>query len=96
MHMKRVLVVSDDAHSRAWVVQAVASLDVVVSEGHVSELQKRLLDGDTDLVVLDGGRSPDALGQLVEQAASGGAGSHARCGCDARGSRRGRSPGQSL
>ncbi|MDR3685866.1 MAG: response regulator transcription factor [Coriobacteriia bacterium] len=71
--MKRVLVVSDDAHSRAWVVQAVTSLDVLVSEGHVSELQKRLLDGDTDLVVLDGGRSPDALGQLVEQAASSGA-----------------------
>jgi DNA-binding response OmpR family regulator len=46
---------------------------VLVSEGHVTELQKRLLDGDTDLVVLDGGRSPDALGQLVEQAASSGA-----------------------
>ena len=73
MHMKRVLVVSDDAHSRAWVFQAVAALDVQVTESHVSELQKRLLDGDIDLVVLDGGRSPDALGQLVEQAASSGA-----------------------
>jgi DNA-binding response OmpR family regulator len=73
MHMKRVLVVSDDAHSRAWVFQAVSSLDVQVAEAHVSELQKRLLDGDADLVVLDGGRSPDALGQLVEQAASSGA-----------------------
>ena len=73
MHMKRVLVVSDDAHSRAWVFQAVGALDVQVAESHVSELQKRLLDGDIDLVVLDGGRSPDALGQLVEQASSGGA-----------------------
>lgn len=73
MHMKRVLVVSDDAHSRAWVFQAVSGLDVQVAEAHVSELQKRLLDGDADLVVLDGGRSPDALGQLVEQAASSGA-----------------------
>ena len=73
MHMKRVLVVSDDAHSRAWVFQAVAALDVQVAEITVSELQKRLLDGETDLVVLDGGRSPDALGQLVEQAASSGA-----------------------
>lgn len=72
MHMKRILVVSDDAHSRAWVVQAVASLDVIAIEAHVSELQKRLLDGDIDLVVLDGGRSPDALGQLVEQAACSG------------------------
>ena len=35
-------------------------------------MQKRLLDGDVDLVVLDGGRSPDALGQLVEHAAAGG------------------------
>lgn len=73
MHMKRVLVVSDDAHSRAWVFQAVAALDVRVVESRVSEVQKRLLDDDTDLVVLDGGHSPDALGQLVEQAASGGA-----------------------
>jgi DNA-binding response OmpR family regulator len=73
MHMKRVLVVSDDAHSRAWVFQAVSALDVQTSEAHVSELQKRLVESDVDLVVLDGGRSPDALGQLVEQAASGGA-----------------------
>jgi DNA-binding response OmpR family regulator len=73
MHMKRVLVVSDDAHSRAWVFQAVAALDVRVVESHASEIQKRLLDEDADLVVLDGGHSPDALGQLVEQAASGGA-----------------------
>jgi len=73
MHMKRVLVVSDDAHSRAWVSQAVAGLDVRLSEARVGELQKHFLDGDIDLVVLDGGRSPDALGQLVEQASCGGA-----------------------
>jgi len=72
MHMKRVMVVSDDAHSQAWVFQAVAGLDVQVSEAHVSEFQKRLLDGDVDLVVLDGGRSPDALGQLVEEAVQSG------------------------
>jgi DNA-binding response OmpR family regulator len=46
---------------------------VQVTEGLPSELQKRLLDGEVDLVVLDGGRSPQALGQLVEQAASTGA-----------------------
>jgi DNA-binding response OmpR family regulator len=73
MHMKRVLVVSDDAHSRAWVSQAVASLDVQIAEAPMNELQKRLLDGETDLVVLDGGRSPEALGQVVEQASSNGA-----------------------
>jgi DNA-binding response OmpR family regulator len=36
-------------------------------------MQKRLLEGDVGLVVLDGGRSPETLGQLVEHAASGGA-----------------------
>lgn len=73
MHMKRILVISDDPHSRAWAFQAVSGLDVQVTEALPSELQKRLLDGDLDLVVLDGGRSPEALGQLVEQAASTGA-----------------------
>ena len=73
MHMKQVLVVSDDSHTRAWAAQAVANLDVQVAESNAGEMQKQLLDGEIDLVVLDGGRSPDALGQLVEHAASGGA-----------------------
>jgi DNA-binding response OmpR family regulator len=72
MHMKRVLIVSDDAHTRAWVAQAVSSLDVRATECAPGEMQKQLLDGEISLVVLDGGRSPDALGQLVEHAASGG------------------------
>ncbi len=72
MHMKRVLIVSDDTHTRAWVSQAVSALDVQPSECGPGEMQKQLLDGDTGLVVLDGGRSPDALGQIVELAASGG------------------------
>lgn len=73
MHMKRILVVSDDAHSRAWVFQAVAGLDVQVVEAPLGDLHKFLLDSDVDLVVLDGGRSPDALSQMIEQAVSGGA-----------------------
>jgi DNA-binding response OmpR family regulator len=73
MHMKRVLIVSDDTHTRAWVFQAVSSLDVQVTEASVGDMHKRVVDGEVDLVVLDGGRSPDALGQLVEQAAAGGA-----------------------
>jgi DNA-binding response OmpR family regulator len=35
-------------------------------------MQRRLLDGDNDLVVLDGGRSPEVLAQVVEHAASAG------------------------
>jgi DNA-binding response OmpR family regulator len=73
MHMKRVLIVSDDAHSRAWALQAVNGLDLHSSECSPSEMQKKLLDGETDLVLLDGGRSPDALGQVVEHAAAAGA-----------------------
>ena len=72
MHMKRVLIVSDDTHTRAWVAQAVSTLDVRATECTPGDMQKQLLDGETGLVVLDGGRSPDALGQLVEHAASGG------------------------
>jgi len=72
MHMKRVLVVSDDTHSRAWVQQALDGLDLQYFECAVSEMQKRLLDGESDLVVLDGGRSPEVLAQVVEHAASAG------------------------
>ena len=39
----------------------------------MSDMQKRLLDGEIDLVVVDGGRSPEVLAQVVEHAASGGA-----------------------
>jgi len=73
MHMKHVLISSDDAHTRAWVSHALATLDVRVSECTTGELQKHIIDDEPALVALDGGRSPDALGQLVESAASGGA-----------------------
>jgi DNA-binding response OmpR family regulator len=72
MHMKRVLIVSDDAHTRAWVGQALSGLDLMTSQCAPGDMQKRLLDGTADLVVLDGGRSPEVLAQVVEHAASGG------------------------
>jgi len=70
--MKRLLVASDDTHTRAWVGHAVADLDVVVLESAVGELQTNLVAGPADLVVLDGGRSAEVLVQVVEQAAAGG------------------------
>jgi DNA-binding response OmpR family regulator len=70
MHMKHTLVVSDDSHTRAWVLQALGGLDVVADESDTAGMQKRLLDGETHLVVVDGGRSPDVLAQVVEHAAS--------------------------
>jgi DNA-binding response OmpR family regulator len=73
MHMKRVLIVSDDSHTRAWADHALGSLDMQTSECGAGELQKRLLDGDVDMVVLDGGRSPESMAQIVEHAAANGA-----------------------
>lgn len=70
MHMKHTLVVSDDSHTRAWVLQALSGLDLVTGESDAAGMQKRLLDGETHLVVVDGGRSPDVLAQVVEHAAS--------------------------
>jgi len=72
MHMKRVLIVSDDAHSRAWVHQALDGLDLQTDDCSVGEMQKRLLDGGNDLVVLDGGRTPEVLAQVVEHAVAAG------------------------
>jgi DNA-binding response OmpR family regulator len=73
MHMKRVLIVSDDVHTRAWVGQAIGDLDVQSAEVSVGDMQRRLLDGEVDLAILDGGRSPEVLAQVVEHAASSGA-----------------------
>jgi len=72
MHMKRLLIVSDDVHTRAWAAQALSTLDLSSAESPLGEMQKRLMDGEFDLVVVDGGRSPEVLAQVVEHAASGG------------------------
>jgi DNA-binding response OmpR family regulator len=68
MHMKRVLLASDDAHTRAWMRQALLGLDVSIVEANVNELAASLAKGEPDLVALDGGRNPEVLVQLVENA----------------------------
>ena len=73
MHMKHILIVSDDLHTRAWVSSALAGLDVAVSEAATRDLHKSIVDGEFELVVLDVGRSPETLAQIVETAVSGGA-----------------------
>jgi DNA-binding response OmpR family regulator len=72
MHMKRVLIVSDDPHSRAWIASALESLDLQMSECPPGDMQKRLLEASVDLVVLDGGRAPDAMAHIVEHAVASG------------------------
>jgi len=76
MHMKRALIVSDDVHTRAWVLQALNALDISPSECPLGEMQKRLLDGEVELVVVDGGRTPEVLAQVVEHAAASGVDLH--------------------
>ncbi len=73
MHMKRVLIVSDDVHTRAWAVQAVSALDVLVAESALGGMQHLLLGGETDIVVIDGGRTPEVLAQVVEHVSASGA-----------------------
>jgi DNA-binding response OmpR family regulator len=72
MHMKRVLISSDDAHTRAWVRSALDSLDVTLIDCPSSEVASRLGAETVDLVVIDGGRDPEPLVQLVEHAVTGG------------------------
>ncbi|MDZ4170437.1 MAG: response regulator transcription factor [Coriobacteriia bacterium] len=71
--MRHVLIVSDDDLSRAWIRSPLDGLDVVIVECGLAELPRRALDGNVELVILDGGRSPEALTHAVENAASGGA-----------------------
>jgi DNA-binding response OmpR family regulator len=68
MHMKRVLLASDDAHTQGWLRNALLGLDVSITETHLNELQAQLAKGEYELAVVDGGRAPDVLVQLVENA----------------------------
>ena len=70
MHMKHVLIASDDAHTRAWVASALETLDVTLVQCSDGELSARLTAEETALVVVDVGRDPEPLIQVVEQAIS--------------------------
>lgn len=70
MHMRRAIIVSDDVHTIAWARQALSQLDLSLSEGHSRDLVARLAESDVDLVVIDGGRTPEPLAQVVENAAA--------------------------
>lgn len=70
MHMKKVLIASDDAHTTAWLRDALGTLDVSVLPVGMGELKARMVAETIDLLLVDGGRSPEAVIQLVEQAAA--------------------------
>jgi DNA-binding response OmpR family regulator len=70
--MKQALVVSDDIHTRAWVINALEGLDLRAEQCALGEMQRRLVDGHADLVVVDGGRTPQGIADVVEHAVSSG------------------------
>jgi len=72
MHMKRILIASNDTHTRAWVASALDSLDVTITQCTDTELSGRLDAEDVDLVVVDAGRDPEPLVQIVERALTSG------------------------
>lgn len=76
MHMKRVLIASNDAHTRAWIASALDSLDVTITQCGDGEFAAALTAEETDLAVVDAGRDPEPLVQMAERAAT--AGSEAR------------------
>jgi DNA-binding response OmpR family regulator len=66
--MRRALLVSDDVHTAALVRQALSKADLSIIEAPSKDMSARLAEADFDLVVLDGGRTPDPLAQRVENA----------------------------
>jgi DNA-binding response OmpR family regulator len=59
--MRQVLIASDDAHSRAWLSQAVDRLDVRITAVPVADARTRIRAESCDLLVLDVGGSPEAV-----------------------------------
>jgi DNA-binding response OmpR family regulator len=68
MHMRKALLVSNDARKLARFRRVLSGLDLSFSESHVDALATHLADGQIDLVVADCRRSPEAVIQAVESA----------------------------
>lgn len=70
--MKRVLIASADAHTRAWARSAVEALDVTIVEEADGDLASRLVAEEADLALADGGSDPEPLVVEFERALEGG------------------------
>lgn len=70
--MKKVLLVSDDIHTLAWMRDAIARLDFEPTEATPGDLRSVLTRSLIDLVVVDAGRSPEVLSGIVESAVADG------------------------
>lgn len=72
MHMRRLLIASDDAHTSAWVSQAIDALDLTASSCALGDVAERLTVEEPDLVVIDAGRDVEPAVMLLERLAPGG------------------------
>lgn len=72
MHVKRVVVVADDLHTRAWVESAIGALDVALQYCPKADLAARLESDPGDLVLVDAGREPGEAIALAEASAASG------------------------
>jgi DNA-binding response OmpR family regulator len=73
VRMKRVLIAADDSHTSAWARSALSELGVTISECRLNQISSAITAEEFHLVMIDGGRSPEVLGQTVEHATEGGA-----------------------
>lgn len=72
VHMKRIIIVADDAHTRAWIADALGGVDVARDQCAASELDARLLTDPADLVIADGSRAPERVFGSAESAVAAG------------------------
>lgn len=72
MHMKHVLLASDDAHTLVWARDALGGIDAERVTVPLSEARSRLADGGFDGAVIDAGRSVESAVALVERLVAGG------------------------
>lgn len=73
MHMKQVLIASDDSHTSAWVRDSLDGLDVSIATAATGDMQSSLIAQPVDVLVVDAGRSPAALLHLAEDSVASGA-----------------------
>lgn len=72
MHMKRVLIGTDDDLTLGWVRSALHGLDLTLIDCPLLGIAQGMLAHDPALVIVDGGRSTEAAVAAIEQVAAGG------------------------
>lgn len=68
MHMKTVLLASDDVHTLAWMREALGRLDARIATVALADIKTAIASANAELIVIDGGRSPEVFAGIVESA----------------------------